>query len=765
MKRMLINATQPEELRVAIVDGQKLFNLDIESPGREQKKANVYKGTITRIEPSLEAAFVDYGGERHGFLPLKEIARSYFDPEAIQPGSRISIKDALRNGQEVVVQVDKEERGNKGAALTSFISLAGRYLVLMPNNPRAGGVSRRIEGEERSEVREALSQLNISAGMGVIVRTAGVGRSVEELQWDLDYLRTLWEAIVKAAEEGKAPFLIYQESNVIIRALRDHLRSDIGEIIVDDPEVFEQAKDFMQRVMPHNLKKLKLYEDHVPLFNRYQIESQIESAFNRDVSLPSGGSVVIDHTEALLSIDINSARSTKGSDIEETALSTNLEAADEIARQLRLRDLGGLIVIDFIDMLSNRNQREVENRLREALNIDRARVQIGRISRFGLLEMSRQRLRPSLGESSQIVCPRCSGHGRIRSVESLSLSILRLMEEAALKDNTGRLIAQLPVDVASYLLNEKREAITGIEGRHQVRLVIVPNPRMESPHFEVQRFKRDDREWVNKASYELVSVEEPTPPPSTSDHALTEIPAVKTVAPPTPAPPPAAPEEPPKQVQAGLLVRLWNSLFAVPKEEPEPAATRKTRGAPQRSAREGRPQEGGRPRGQRSTRSRGKNGAKGPQRSTPKGRPQDEAQGRRNRPEGGERKRRSPSPGPEATAASEPTPPAEDRDSAQTPKANTSNQGRGKGRRGRRPARNARQRQQAEGGATGQTPEAAASQPSGPQPQVGPSPSQGAATPQQAEATKPPRPEAKQESAKPVEVAPPPPKAANADPD
>jgi ribonuclease E len=754
MKRILINATQQEELRVAMVDGQKLYDLDIELPSREQKKGNIYKGIITRIEPSLEAAFVNYGAERHGFLPFKEIARHYFESASIDEDKRPTIKDAIKEGQEFVVQVEREERGNKGAALTTFVSLAGRYLVLMPNNPRAAGVSRRIEGEERSEVREALSQLNISAGMGVIVRTAGVGRSVEELQWDLDYLRTLWEAIVKAAEEGKAPFLIYQESNVIIRALRDHLRSDIGEIIVDDPEVFEQAKDFMQRVMPHNLKKLRLYEDHVPLFNRYQIESQIESAFNRDVSLPSGGSVVIDHTEALLSIDINSARSTKGSDIEETALSTNLEAADEIARQLRLRDLGGLIVIDFIDMLSNRNQREVENRLREALNIDRARVQIGRISRYGLLEMSRQRLRPSLGESSQIVCPRCSGHGRIRSVESLSLSILRLMEEAALKDNTGRLIAQLPVDVASYLLNEKREAITGIEGRHQVRVVIVPNPRMESPHFEVQRFKRDDREWVNKASYELVSVEEPTPPPSTSDRPLIETPAVKAVTPPMPAPPPAAPKEPPKQVHAGLLVRLWNSLFAVPKEKPEPAATRKTRGAPQRSARGGRPQEGGRPRGQRSTRSRGKNGAKGPQRSPPKGRPQDEAQGRRNRPEGGERKRRSPPPGPEATAASEPTLPAENRDSAETPKANTSNQGRGKGRRGRRPARNARQRQQAEGGATAQTPEAAASQPSGPQPQAGPSPSQGAATPQ-AEATKPPRPEAKQESAKPVEAAPP----------
>ncbi|MBA3732007.1 MAG: Rne/Rng family ribonuclease, partial [Gammaproteobacteria bacterium] len=445
MKRILINATQQEELRVAMVDGQKLYDLDIELPSREQRKSNIYKGTVTRVEPSLEAAFVNYGAERHGFLPLKEIVRSAFESTDLDNGDKRSIRDLLKEGQELVVQVEREERGNKGAALTTFISLAGRYLVLMPNNPRAGGVSRRIEGEERDEIREALSQIEIPPGMGVIVRTAGVGRSQEELQWDLDYLTTLWEAIQRASAEKSAPFLVHQESNVILRALRDHLRNDIGEIMVDDASVFAQASEFMKHVMPHNLKKLKLYEDRVPLFNRFQVESQIESAFERMVYLPSGGVIVIDHTEALVSVDINSARATKGGDIEETALNTNLEAADEISRQLRLRDVGGLIVIDFIDMASGKNQREVENRLRDALRLDRARVQVGRISRFGLLEMSRQRLRPSLGESSQIVCPRCSGHGNIRGVESLALSVLRLMEEEAMKDKTGRVVAQLPV--------------------------------------------------------------------------------------------------------------------------------------------------------------------------------------------------------------------------------------------------------------------------------------------------------------------------------
>ena len=455
MKRMLFNATQPEELRVAMVDGQRLYDLDIETAGREQKKANIYKGRITRIEPSLEAAFVDYGSERHGFLPLKEISRSYFKPGVKLGGGRVNIKDVLKEGTEVIIQVDKEERGNKGAALTTFISLAGRYLVLMPNNPRAGGVSRRIVGDERNLIRDALAALEIPEDMGLIVRTAGVGKNPEELQWDLDYLLQLWEAIDKASKERSSPFLIYQESNVIIRAIRDYLRKDIAEILIDDKETHKKASEFMELVMPHNLNKIKFYDDKVPLFTRYQIESQIETAFQREVRLPSGGAVVIDHTEALISIDINSSRATKGSDIEDTALNTNREAAEEIARQLRLRDLGGLVVIDFIDMYASRNQREVENTLKEALKMDRARVQIGRISRFGLLEMSRQRLRPSLGESVQIVCPRCEGHGTIRSIESLALSILRIIEEDSMKEQTARIVAQVPVNVATFLLNEK----------------------------------------------------------------------------------------------------------------------------------------------------------------------------------------------------------------------------------------------------------------------------------------------------------------------
>ena len=450
MKRMLINATQPEELRVALVDGQRLYDLDIESGAREQKKANIYKGRITRIEPSLEAAFVDFGSERHGFLPLKEISREYFKKA---PEGRVNIKDVLSEGQEVIVQVEKEERGNKGAALTTFISLAGRYLVLMPNNPRAGGISRRIEGEERNELREALNGLVAPADMGLIVRTAGLGRSSEEMQWDLDYLLQLWTAIKEASLDRSAPFLIYQESNVIIRAIRDYLRQDIGEVLIDSVEAQDEALTFIRQVMPQYASKIKLYEDSVPLFNRFQIESQIETAFQRVVELPSGGSIVIDPTEALVSIDINSARATKGSDIEETALQTNLEAAEEIARQLRLRDIGGLIVIDFIDMTPAKNQRAVEEKVRECLEADRARVQVGRISRFGLLEMSRQRLRPSLGESSGIVCPRCNGTGIIRDVESLSLAILRLIEEEALKDRTAEVRAQVPIPVAAFLLN------------------------------------------------------------------------------------------------------------------------------------------------------------------------------------------------------------------------------------------------------------------------------------------------------------------------
>ena len=582
MKRMLINATQPEELRVALVDGQKLYDLDIEVPSRGQKKSNVYKGKITRVEPSLEAAFVDYGAERHGFLPLKEVARSYFRDGSADSG-RVSIKEALREGQEVIVQVEKEERGNKGAALTTFISLAGRYLVLMPNNPRAGGVSRRIEGDDRNVVRDAMAQLEYPPDMGLIVRTAGVGRQAEELQWDLDYLLQLWDSISRAAEERPAPFLIYQESNVIIRALRDHLRSDIGEILVDDEEVHKRAQEFMTQVMPHNLKKLKYYGDPVPLFSRYQIESQIESAFQREVTLPSGGAIVIDHTEALLSIDINSARATKGSDIEETALNTNLEAADEIARQLRLRDLGGLVVIDFIDMQPTKHQREVENRLREALKVDRARVQLGRISRFGLLEMSRQRLRPSLGESSQIVCPRCKGQGTVRGVESLALSILRIIEEEAMKEKTGRVIARVPVDVGTYLLNEKREILMNLENRHKLDVILVPSPRLETPHYEIRRVRNDELEGDEGAvSHRLLTDAEQEE--SLEEHVgggrpvEVEKPAVQLVAPAAPAPvftrepapvPVAAPSP-------GLLRRMWASMFGKSVEvetleqEPEP---------------------------------------------------------------------------------------------------------------------------------------------------------------------------------------------------
>lgn len=580
MKRILINATQPEELRVAMVDGQRLYNLDIEIPSLEQKKGNIYKAVITRVEPSLEAAFVNYGVERHGFLPFKEISRSYFDPSAVDDNGRPIIKKAIKEGQEIVVQVEKEERGNKGAALTTFISLAGRYMVAMPNNPRAGGVSRRIEGEDRQLIREAMNQLETPDDMGLIVRTAGIGRSVEELQWDLDYLRTLWQAIEQAAESRPAPFLIYQESNVIIRALRDYYRKDIGEIIIDDHGVHKQAHDFMQQVMPHNIQKLKRYEDSVPLFNRYQVESQIESAFQREVSLPSGGAIVIDHTEALISIDINSARATKGSDIEETALNTNLEAADEIARQLRLRDLGGLVVIDFIDMQPSKHQREVENRLRDAVKTDRARIQLGRISRFGLLEMSRQRLRPSLGESSQIVCPRCCGHGTIRSIESLALSILRLIEEEALKEKTGRVIAQVPVEVASFLLNEKRDDITGIETRNRLEVTIVPNVNLETPHFEVIRHRENDipGEIHGKSSYELVEHKEPDLPQKAQPIAKTERAVVQTVAPATPAPTPTS-QQPAAAQEPGLLVRLWSSLFGTgdksQTEQKKPVATEK----------------------------------------------------------------------------------------------------------------------------------------------------------------------------------------------
>ncbi|MCO3737364.1 ribonuclease E [Pseudomonas aeruginosa] len=597
MKRMLINATQPEELRVALVDGQRLFDLDIESGAREQKKANIYKGRITRVEPSLEAAFVDFGAERHGFLPLKEISREYFKKS---PEGRINIKEVLSEGQEVIVQVEKEERGNKGAALTTFISLAGRYLVLMPNNPRAGGISRRIEGEERNELREALNGLNAPADMGLIVRTAGLGRSTEELQWDLDYLLQLWSAIKEASGERGAPFLIYQESNVIIRAIRDYLRQDIGEVLIDSIDAQEEALNFIRQVMPQYASKVKLYQDSVPLFNRFQIESQIETAFQREVKLPSGGSIVIDPTEALVSIDINSARATKGGDIEETALQTNLEAAEEIARQLRLRDIGGLIVIDFIDMTPAKNQRAVEERVREALEADRARVQVGRISRFGLLEMSRQRLRPSLGETGGIVCPRCNGQGIIRDVESLSLAILRLIEEEALKDRTAEVRARVPFQVAAFLLNEKRNAITKIELRTRARIFILPDDHLETPHFEVQRLRDDSPELVaGQTSYEMATVEHEEAQPVSSTRTLVrQEAAVKTVAPQQPAPQHTeAPVEPAKPMpEPSLFQGLVKSLVglfagkdqpaAKPAETSKPAAERQTRQDERRNGRQ-----------------------------------------------------------------------------------------------------------------------------------------------------------------------------------
>jgi len=590
MKRMLINATQPEELRVALVDGQRLFDLDIENRTRVQKKANVYKGTITRVEPSLEAAFVDFGAERHGFLPLKEISKEYFyrNP-ADGSGGRAKIKDLVKEGTQVIVQVEKEERGNKGAALTTFISLAGRYMVLMPNNPRAGGISRRIEGDERTELRDALNSINIPDAMGVIVRTAGVGRSSEELQWDLDYLLHLWSAIKQASEERKAPILILQESNVIIRAIRDYLRDDIDQVLIDSEESYNEAMHFVEQVMPHFKSKIRLYKDQVPLFNRYQIESQIESAFQREVQLPSGGSIVIDPTEALVSIDINSARATKGGDIEETALQTNLEAADEIARQLRLRDIGGLIVVDFIDMLAAKNQREVENRVRDAMEPDRARIQIGRISRFGLLEMSRQRLRPSLGETSAKVCPRCSGQGTIRDTNSLALSILRLVEEEANKEKSAEIRAIVPVNVASYLLNEKRTAIYDIEQRSGVRVMVIPTPALDTPHFEVVRLRESDLGDEQEISYKIVADLEAEK--EISDEVVsTPAPAaavVRTLAPKAPAP--AATEAVAAKAPAapavtgeGFFSKLGKSLSglfktAEPEPEPEPTPAPKRR--------------------------------------------------------------------------------------------------------------------------------------------------------------------------------------------
>ena len=560
---MLINATQKEELRVALVDGQRLYDLDIENRARVQKKANIYKGRITRIEPSLEAAFVNFGADRHGFLPLKEISRQYFSKQPNEISGRINIKDVVQEGIEVIVQVDKEERGNKGAALTTMISLAGRYLVLMPNNPRAGGISRRIEGDDRAELRDALGSINIPDGMGVIVRTAGVGKAPEELQWDLDYLLQLWSSIETAANEQQAPFLIYQESNVIIRAIRDYLRQDIGEVILDTPATFEEAKSFIRQVMPQFEERVKLYDGKVPLFTNYQIETQIETAFQREVKLPSGGSIVIDPTEALISIDINSSRATRGADIEETALQTNLEAADEIARQMRLRDLGGLAVIDFIDMMSQKNQREVENRMRDALAMDRARVQIGRISRFGLLEMSRQRLRPSLGETSAIVCPRCNGQGSIRDIESLALSILRLLEEEANKNNSREVRAIVPISVASYLLNEKRDAIGSIEAQSKTKIVVIPNPNMDTPHYEMQNIADD----TGERSYDIHPEDEEEINEFMPKQPLVAVQAAVKAPHITPALPPAAAVPVTTKSSGGILASIsaaLGSLFSTP---------------------------------------------------------------------------------------------------------------------------------------------------------------------------------------------------------
>jgi ribonuclease E len=588
MKRMLFNATQPEELRVAIVDGQKLIDLDIESAGKEQRKSNIYKAVITRLEPSLEAAFVEYGGDRHGFLPFKEISRSYFKESG--DSTRVRAQDALHEGQELIVQVDKDERGTKGAALTTYISLAGRYLVLMPNNPRGGGVSRRIEGEDRAELRDVMSQLSIPSGMSIIARTAGIGRSEEELQWDLNYLLQLWRAIEDASSSQSGAFLIYQESSLVIRAIRDYFHQEIGEILIDTEGIYEQACQFMSHVMPGNVGRVKLYRDDVPLFSRFQIEHQIETAYSRQVTLPSGGAIVIDHTEALVSVDVNSARATRGSDIEQTALNTNLEAAEEIARQLRLRDLGGLVVIDFIDMEVARNQREVENRLHDALRYDRARVQMGKISRFGLLELSRQRLRPSLGESSYISCPRCHGTGHIRGTDSSALHILRIIQEEAMKENTAVLHAQVPVDVATYLLNEKRAEIHAIEARLKVSVVLIPNIHLETPNYNISRLRHDDVKLGEvQTSYQLV--EKPAQEillPSTGQEAkpARQQAAVRGITPAQPAPirERISQHEP---AQVSLLDKIfnWFKQAGAPEKNGRPERPEQIAASPQRTER------------------------------------------------------------------------------------------------------------------------------------------------------------------------------------
>jgi ribonuclease E len=628
MKRMLFNATQAEELRVAIVDGQKLIDLDIESAAKEQRKSNIYKAVITRIEPSLEAAFVDYGAERHGFLPFKEVSRSFFKP-GVDAG-RARIQDALQVGQEIIVQVEKDERGNKGAALTTFISLAGRYLVLMPNNPRGGGVSRRVEGEDRQELRDVMDQLDVPQGMSLIARTAGIGRNAEELQWDLNYLMQLWRAIEGAAQSQTGAFLIYLESSLVIRAIRDYFHAEIGEILIDTDDIFEQAQHFMATVMPNNVSRIKRYRDDVPLFSRFQIEHQIESAYSRHVNLPSGGAIVIDHTEALVSVDVNSGRATKGSDIEETAFRTNCEAADEVARQLRLRDLGGLIVIDFIDMESTKNQREVENRLRDALHFDRARVQMGKISRFGLLELSRQRLRPALAETSYITCPRCTGTGHIRSTESAALHILRILEEEAMKENTGAIHAQVPVDVATFLLNEKRVDIARIEVRHRINLVIVPNRQLETPQHEIVRLRHDqlNAEDVVIPSYQMAerAAEEPYQPPSAQIEARPpkQEAAVKGITPDQPAPvvEPKVEVKPEVKAEPGIIAKIF-SWFRGNKVAAEPQPEAKA----EKPARRERGDRGGRDRGDRNRNRREREGREG-------------REGKEGREPGGERKER-----------------------------------------------------------------------------------------------------------------------------
>lgn len=624
MKRMLFNATQAEELRVAIVDGQKLIDLDIESAAKEQRKSNIYKGVITRIEPSLEAAFVNYGEERHGFLPFKEVSRSYFQP-GVEAG-KASIKEALREGQEVIVQVEKDERGNKGAALTTFVSLAGRYLVLMPNNPRGGGVSRRVEGDERAELRDLMDQLQVPGGMSLIARTAGIGRSLEELQWDLNYLMQLWSAIEGAATSQSGPFLIYLEGSLVIRAIRDYFQPDIGEILIDTDEVYEQARAFMETVMPANVNRVKLYRDDVPLFSRFQIEHQIESAYSRQVNLPSGGAIVIDHTEALVSVDVNSGRATRGQDIEETAFKTNQEAADEMARQLRLRDLGGLIVIDFIDMESPRNQREVENRLRDALRHDRARVQMGKISRFGLMELSRQRLRPALAETSYIPCPRCTGTGHIRSTESAALHILRILEEEAMKDNTAAVHVQVPVDVATFLLNEKRPDIQAIELRHKVNILLIPNIHLETPAHTILRLRHDDlnQEDLQQPSYRMM---EAPAEEAKQAHAQGETvkprqeAAIKHLTPEQPAPMAAEKPAAAPKAEAGIISKIfsWFRGNRQPEPTPEPTAPTRNKGRPQ--------QRDGQPRGEQRSEGRGRG----------RGRGRNEGEGREGRGERSER--------------------------------------------------------------------------------------------------------------------------------